>query len=349
MNDVAGDYKPYVLTARHCGSSASINWDASTVSVAWNAVADCGQPLQNVYSASTVTSSGGTTRMLSGPTSSGTGDAWLIELDSAPPVGSHPYWAGFDTTGTAPSAGVYNINEGSILQQQYAADTNPLTKQGSYWSVLWTTSATQSGASGSGLIDSATNRVIGTLTGSSNTSNCPGDVAPPSALFYRLDLTWVGDGTASGSLKYWLDPASTGTTVLDGQIGPPSVEVTAPSTATAGQSFTVSWDSTDATSCTASGGSSGDGWTTGAVASSGSVLVAAVVGTPTYTVSCTNAAGSKSSDASVSVQPASGGGGTGGGSGGGSGGNSSGGGGALNLALLLPLMGLAMIRRRKAF
>lgn len=355
MNNLSGNFKPYVLTARHCGSSASINWDASSVLVAWNAVADCGQPLQNVYNPSTVTSSGATTRMISGTDIKGhTGDAWLIELDSPPPVGSHPYWAGFDATDTVPSSGVYNINNGSVLQQQYAADSNAPSKFGfgayylpngvdnSYWNVMWTTSATQPGASGSGLVDVATNRVIGSLTGGVNPNNCPGDTNPPNDSFYRLALAWVGDGSSAASINSWLDPSMTGTLTMDGKIGPPAVEVTSVSTATAGQPFTVSWDSTDATSCTASGGATGDGWVTGPIASSGSVPVTESAGTTVFTVSCTNATGTKSEDASVDVLPAS----TSGGSGGGgasSGGSS--GGGSMSLLTLLPLLLMGLWRQ----
>lgn len=362
LNDVAGDFKPFVLTARHCGIASNVQWDASGVTVAWNAVADCGQPLQNVYSVATITSSGAVTRMISGPDSKGNshGDAWLIELDSAPPVGSHPYWAGFDASDSIPAGGVYNINHGGALQQQYAADTNAPSKygfgagnlpngiDGGFWNVLWTTSALQQGASGSGLIDASTNRVIGSATGGVNPSHCPGDANPPTDSFYRLAMSWAGDGTPAASIKSWLDPSSTGTVTVDGKIGPPSVEVDAPSTATVGQAFTVSWNSTDATSCTASGGFAGDGWATGPVATSGSTVVTVAAGsTPTYSVSCTNSAGTKAANTSVSIQSASaGGGGSGGIGGGGASSGGSGGGGALDLAFIWSLLCLALVRRR---
>ncbi len=364
LNDAAGDYKPYVLTARHCGSASNINWDASTITVAWNAVADCGQPLQYVYNSSTVTSVGAITRMISGADSKGntssaghTGDAWLIELDSAPPVGSHPYWAGFDATDSVPTAGVYNINHGSKLQQQYAASTNapskftfgagnvPTTYDNGYWDVLPTTSATQPGASGSGLIDAATNRVIGSLTGGVNPNNCPGDANPPTDVFYRLAISWVGDGTSSGSIKPWLDPASTGTLSKDGQIGPPAVEVIAPSSATAGQVFPVSWNSSDATSCLASGGTAGDGWPVGMVGASGAAPVTeSVEGLVSYTVTCTNSSGHASGSTSVMVSAPSTGGGTGGSPPGSSGSGGSGGG-AFSVLTLLPMLLLGLWRR----
>ncbi len=353
MNNQRGDYKPYVLTARHCGVPANNGFDASGFTIAWNAVAECGQPLDNVYSASTITSSGATTRMVSaGDAKGNTGDAWLVELNSAPPIGSHPYWAGFDASDNAPAGAVYAIHHANQLKQQHSESTTapskfllggglvPTTTDGGSWSVIWTSGSADSGASGSGLVDGTSNRVIGTLTGSSNANNCPGDAAPPFTYSYRLAMSWNGNGLNTGSIKHWLDPDATATTVLNGKIGPPAVELTAPATATAAVPFTVSWTSTDATSCTASGGSVGDGWTTGAVATSGFVQVTEPQATYNYSVTCTNTAGSRSSAANVVVQSAS----TGGSGGSGSGGGKSGGG-ALNLMGLLPLLVLGLRRR----
>ena len=65
-----------------------------------------------------------------------------------------------------------------------------------------------------------------------------------------------------------------------------------------GASSTLTWSSTNATSCTASGG-----WA-GTEAVSGSAATGALVASATYTLTCTGAGGSASASASVSVAPA---------------------------------------------
>ncbi len=97
-----------------------------------------------------------------------------------------------------------------------------------------------------------------------------------------------------------------------------------------GQSTSLTWSSTNATACTASGS-----WT-GAVALSNTKTVSpAAVGTYTYTLSCSNASGSSPSTSvtlAVTAAPASGGGG---------------GGGALDVLTLFGLAGLALAKKKQ--
>jgi probable HAF family extracellular repeat protein len=91
----------------------------------------------------------------------------------------------------------------------------------------------------------------------------------------------------------------------------PTVTLTAsPTSLEVGQGTTLTWKSTNATSCTGSGGGASDSWP-GPRATSGSLLVTeASAMTATYTIICT--AGSQSAQASVQVtfvKPSSGGGG----------------------------------------
>jgi hypothetical protein len=77
----------------------------------------------------------------------------------------------------------------------------------------------------------------------------------------------------------------------------PTVSISAdPMTVTVGENTTVSWDSTDANSCTASGGWSGSKDLSG----SDSIKVNA---TTTYTLACTNAAGTTSRSVTVNATP----------------------------------------------
>jgi hypothetical protein len=113
-----------------------------------------------------------------------------------------------------------------------------------------------------------------------------------------------------------------------------------PTTITSGQSMTLTWSSTNASSCAATGGGASDAWA-GAKATSGSAtfIGATVSANPlsvSYTLICTSAASGQSAQASATITEnppggKSGGGGSssgGGGSSSGGGGSSSGGGGS---------------------
>ncbi len=80
----------------------------------------------------------------------------------------------------------------------------------------------------------------------------------------------------------------------------PAVQISANPTAVAsGQTSTLTWSATNATSCTASGG-----WA-GTKALSGSETTAAITTATTYTLTCSNASGSSSAAATVTIQTAS--------------------------------------------
>jgi hypothetical protein len=105
--------------------------------------------------------------------------------------------------------------------------------------------------------------------------------------------------------------------------GPPTLTAAA-SSVVSGSSTTITWSSSNATSCTASGG-----WS-GTLATSGTQTVApGPVGTVTYSLTCTNGAGtSAASSVSITVTAAS----------------SSHGGGSLDWVMLLAMAGLAGVR-----
>jgi hypothetical protein len=77
---------------------------------------------------------------------------------------------------------------------------------------------------------------------------------------------------------------------------PPTVSLSAtPSSVSAGQSATLTWSSTNATACTASGAWSGDKPT------SGSTSTGAINQTSSYNLTCTNSAGSATTSAVVKI------------------------------------------------
>jgi len=113
-------------------------------------------------------------------------------------------------------------------------------------------------------------------------------VSPTSTTTYMLECADSG-GTGEASATV----AVTGST-------PPTVTITAnPTTIAPGSDSTLTWSSSNATSCTATGG-----WT-GTVATSGTLAVAPAA-TTTYTLSCTGAGGTAQASATVAVSGASG-------------------------------------------
>ena len=99
----------------------------------------------------------------------------------------------------------------------------------------------------------------------------------------------VSDGTASASLPAFAITVSAATVA-------PTVSLSAtPTNVSSGGSAMLSWSSTNATSCTASGGWSGNEPTSGS-ASTGAVSV-----TTTYTLTCTGPGGSAAQSVTVSV------------------------------------------------
>jgi Bacterial Ig-like domain (group 3)/Beta-propeller repeat len=146
--------------------------------------------------------------------------------------------------------------------------------------------------------------------------------------------------TAAGTLSYVLTCTGAGgsanATASLTVTAPPPPTVTiavAPTSITVGQSATVTWSSTNATTCTASGT-----WS-GAEASSGTLSVTpSVAGTASYALACTGAGGTANGTATLSVTAAP------------SAPGSKSGGGAMGLWELaaLSLLGVAAQRRRAA-
>ncbi|HEY8053256.1 MAG TPA: hypothetical protein VIE42_10695, partial [Steroidobacteraceae bacterium] len=307
LTDTRSDGVPYVLTARHCetGQLGGGNPDAAAnVSVYWDAVSPCGQ-LGSIYDSTTLTQTGATTALEQQ-------DVWLIQLQ-APPAASDAYYAGWDATGSA-FAGGYTIHQALGLDQQYVEwsgtdlliqipDTTLSVAYGStFWGVVNGVGNLGAGASGSALF-SPENLVVGSaslaaLVNGENTAGvCP--VSPPptpspnstTALFTALSGVWTSSAdrtssTPNKTLKALLDSAATGQMTTPGLATQP-ITLTASSTfANDGNAITLSWNAAGAQSCTAWGGSTGDGWA-GAVAASGSVKVTGQVGgSVTYSLNC---------------------------------------------------------------
>ncbi|HXY20405.1 MAG TPA: DUF4038 domain-containing protein [Gemmatimonadales bacterium] len=123
----------------------------------------------------------------------------------------------------------------------------------------------------------------GGWTGAKATSGSQG-VSPTSTTIYTLICTGIGGSdTASATVTISTTPA------------PPTVTLTAnPTTIASGQSSMLTWSTTNAAACTASGG-----WS-GTKATSGSQSVSPT-STTTYTLTCTGTGGSDSASATVTI------------------------------------------------
>jgi hypothetical protein len=308
LNNTAGNGAPYILTARHCesGQLGGGNPDAAnTASVYWNAVTPCGSPLASLYDTSTISQSGATTALEQQ-------DLWLILLD-APPAASDAYYAGWDASGATMSGGYtihYALGEdqqyvewsGTDVLEQIPGATLSIAYDSMFWGVVNGLGNIGAGGSGSSLF-SANNQVVGSaslaqLVAGENTAGvCP--VQPPPtpspstvrALFTALSGAWTStadrtSSTGNKTLKSVLDPASTGQLQLPGIATQPIILTASSTFANTGDSITLTWNATGATSCTAWGGSTGDGWA-GTKATSGSVQLTDLIGgTATYALNC---------------------------------------------------------------
>ena len=145
-------------------------------------------------------------------------DMTLLQLSSFPPVTYKPYLAGWDATGT--------IHTGSVTIHHPSADVKKITtddhqpvvstfeemKTNAFWQILqWESGTTEGGSSGAPLFNHD-NRVVGCLTGGE--AVCGRSV---NDYFYRFDVAWDITDYMFMSLKAWLDPARSGSLVLDGR------------------------------------------------------------------------------------------------------------------------------------
>jgi hypothetical protein len=239
-------------------------------------------------------------------------DLWLLQLET-PAAATDAYYAGWDASGTTFSGG-YTIHDALGQDQQYVAwngtdelelipgSTLGIAYDSTLWGVVNSVGNIGAGGSGSALF-SPGNQVVGSaslaaLTSGANSSGvCPAaSPAAPSpntatALFTALSANWTStadrtSSTGNKTLKSLLDPAATGQTSLPGLATTPINFTTSSSFANTGDIITLTWSAAGASSCTAWGGASGDGWA-GTKAASGSLQVTNQSGgVVVYSLSC---------------------------------------------------------------
>ncbi|MCW3070528.1 MAG: hypothetical protein JWO44_418 [Bacteroidetes bacterium] len=233
MNNTALDCKRYILTAFHCGVSASTaNFNS------WKFYFD--------YEVTTCGGGDGgpTTHVMTGCTKkadsndnggdSGS-DFLLLQMTSTASPSWWPsvYWNGWNKNATAPPAGSIGIHHPAGTNKKISMTTGTGsstswggTVAGTHWQIHWggTTNGwgvTEGGSSGSALFNTSS-QVIGTLTGGGSYCNSvvAGGQNQPDA-YGKLSYHWTSNGTAAANqLKPWLDPLNSGVSSLNGSYSP---------------------------------------------------------------------------------------------------------------------------------
>jgi lysyl endopeptidase len=307
LNDVPGDNTPYVLTARHCqtGKLGGGNPGAATsVTVYWDAITACGAALGTLYDPGIANQTGATTVVEQQ-------DAWLIKLDESPVV-ADAYLAGFDASG-ADVLGGYSVTHSLGFDKQltdWFGKADALQQSGvlgviylsDFLEVVSAAGNIGPGASGSAFFDQS-NRLVGTLSlgrssgDASGYESCPSPVPSPpngsngSADFTSLAAVWNSTAdttstTGSSTLQAVLDPAATGTHVINSSAAA-HLSLTALANSLPADTFdTLTWNAPGATTCTASGGVPGDGWTGSLASQSSKQISESSEAQVTYGINC---------------------------------------------------------------
>lgn len=331
VNNTNNDRRPFLITARHCAGDTEADLDlrASGVRVTFNAETPCGTELR---------SSTGTGSQLGAVHRMTRSDIWLVEMNAVPPSGV--VFAGIDARTAArdqphptPLGDLLSVTHARGLDKQifladsvvanlrnHEIDSSGAQRLEQTWQGIYSVGherATTFGASGASLMDGSA-RVSGILSRFIVTDPCPaGSFDAPDAygcpIYDQAGIAWDKGFSSQESLSNWLAPGAIDPPLqiaaLDTLDFPTVSLTTSKSQAKVGEAINLTWSSTQATGCVASGA-----WAGNKAASGTEAFTPTGVGVLTFTLACSNSLGAESKAASVTVVEASSGGGGGGGS-----------------------------------
>ncbi|MEA3445941.1 MAG: T9SS type A sorting domain-containing protein [Bacteroidota bacterium] len=206
VNNTNQDARPLFLTANHCISN--------------QAAADNMICVFNYESQSCNGDDGSVEQSISGGTVRATThfiDFCLIELSTAPLPSFQPYFAGWDRSIYAAHSTVcIHHPQGDV--KKISKDFDPPTSNdyppytpNTHWKIHdWDLGTTEGGSSGSPLFNQE-HRIIGDLTGGE--ASCTYNF---NDYYSKFASAWDTYPETESQLKYWLDPANTGTESLNG-------------------------------------------------------------------------------------------------------------------------------------
>jgi hypothetical protein len=151
--------------------------------------------------------------------------------------------------------------------------------------LVQTASAAQSITLTNNLRTSATVSSVSATGDFSQTNTCGSSIAAGATCTVNVLFTPTAAGSRTGSIVV-ITPGASQTIALSG-VGTIAVSLNAaPTTVTVGTPTTLTWSSPYATSCSASGGSTGDGWSGSKVVSGSAPATETAAGSFTYTLTC---------------------------------------------------------------
>ena len=222
VNNARNDFKPYFLTADHCGANATpANYNQWIFYFRYEGP-DCENPISDtsfksytMVGAAKVAASGG-----AGVAS----DFKLLRLNETVPGAYNPFFNGWSITGErSPNGVTIHHPDGDIKKISTYTDTIRSSSWGSipntHWRVVWSQTqtnwgVTEGGSSGSPLFDN-NGRIIGQLTGGE--ASCRYTSKPD--YYGKFSYSWNGNPAADTThLKPWLDPDNTGITEINGVV-----------------------------------------------------------------------------------------------------------------------------------
>jgi len=220
LNNVRQDYKPYVLTADHCGQLATTA-NLSQWIFYFNYETDaCPDPVgEPIY----FTLVGAVKKASSGyPGTITASDFYLVLLNNKVPETINPYFVGWSRENNASSTGVsIHHPQGDIKKiSTYGTPTvssSWTSTPNTHWSVKWMATAnghgvTEGGSSGAPLFN-AQHLFMGQLSGGGS------DCSSPTSLDYygKFSYSWnPGGSDSTGNLVHWLDPDNANPSSLAG-------------------------------------------------------------------------------------------------------------------------------------